>query len=197
MPERCCTGWDRGLLLVAAEPVRFKSIKRGRSRFLRPSTACFVAFKVHLIPHSHFAGLPFHETRLLLLSTEQLVWLVVFFIPGTCFLPKREEFSPPFPGGISPPKGTTETFYNLPSPPSPTARAAPAPRASRFRCSRGNAGRHYLLLGSRSHRSQGFGVSERAAAGARVPGKGSDPSGARSGFPSSPSLRAATTRALI
>lgn len=146
---------------------------------------------MHLITRSCFAGIP-RNTPSLQHRAQSLVGCF-FFIPGTFFLPKCKEFSPLFPGVISPPKGTTETFSKLPNPRSPGAKAAAAPRASRRRCGRGKAGKHYLLLG-RSHRSWGIAVAERQP---WVPRKGRDPSGARSGFPSSPSLRAATTRAVI
>lgn len=130
---RASTGCARGLSLVVTESIRFKSIKRSCSGFLRASTAWPVVFKMHLIPHSYCAGIPVHETRLPL-STEQLLSFFpepVFFLnvgqhspfPLCDFLPQRNNRNHLQPLKSAQPHGQ--------SPPS-------APPAPRFCCSRSN-----------------------------------------------------------
>lgn len=87
MLERASTGWARGLSLVAIESRGFRSSKQRCSGFLKASTAWPLTFQMHLPPHSYFAGIPAHEMHLSL-STQYLG-----FFP-TCFLPKREAFTP-------------------------------------------------------------------------------------------------------
>lgn len=165
---RASTGCARGLSLVVTESIGFKSIKRSCSRFLRASTAWPVVFKMHLIPHSCFAGIPVHETRLPL-STEQLL----SFFPEAVFFLNVGRHSPFPPCDFPPQRNDRNHLQPLKSaqPHGQSPRRLPLPLAfAAAEVTRTDITSSSAAGGHGSGRFREVRVAEQGAGGAGAPG---------------------------